>query len=269
MRIVGEHRTSTTIQMEIEHLEGPRAGQRVKVGLRRLKGPWSGVEAFDSHDRKLRDLERSHHATHRTDYSAAAVVIAAAVPAHVMEGLSWPGRGVVVHDQEALSALCGVPATELVREDDSIEADDGLLVGADTMVRVARAICTAHPEAMRKELLKRERRLLLAPHSREVRAAVPENDVTGVLHDWCGTQPSEIRLRLIALENELSWQRSLVREAMEMLRACGVGALADNLASLSRQGPREREHDEYACACADEREPPYAGREEYADSFPW
>ncbi|MDX5399015.1 MAG: hypothetical protein LPK92_04745, partial [Actinomycetes bacterium] len=147
-----------------------------------------------------------------------------------------------------------------------------MLAGVDRKERkerVARAICTAHPEAMRKELLKRERRLLLAPHSREVRATAPENDLTGVLHDWCGTQPSEIRLRLIALENELSWQRSLVREAMEMLRACGVGALADNLASLSRQGPREREHDEYACACADEREPPYAGREEYADSFPW
>lgn len=267
VRIVGEYRTPTTIQMEIEHLEGPRAGQRVKVGLRRLKGPWSGVEEYDAHDRRHRDLANSHLNAHSSEYSAAVVAAGALVPSHVMEKLSWPGRGMVVHDPDALATVCDALFTDLVQADESLESEAGLLVNAQAFIRIAKAACTAHPGLMTPELLRRERRLLLVPHVREVRAATPEDGVAAVLHGWCGTHPSEIGLRVEALENELSWQRALVREAMEMLTACGFETLARNLASLSCQGPRELRNGEYEYA----DEPSYESRNAYetADVFPW
>jgi hypothetical protein len=269
VRIVGEHRTPTTIQMEIEHLEGPRAGQRVTVGLRRLKGPWSGVAEFDDHDRRHRDLESSHRNGHSPEYSAATAVAAAIVPNHVMEKLSWPGRGIVVHDPDALATVCDAPFADLVHAGESLESESGLLVNAQAFIRIAKAACTAHPDMMTAELLRRERRLLLAPHAREVCSGAPEDGVAAVLHDWCGTQPSEIRLRVVALENELSWQRALVRQAMEMLTACGFETLSDNLASLSRQGPRERRNGEYPHEYAVERSYVSSDAYENVDAFPW
>lgn len=268
VRIVGEHRTPTTIQMEIEHLEGPRSGQRATVGLRRLKGPWAGVEEFDARERRRGEIERSHRASHRPDYSAALVVLAAVVPETVMTARAFPGSRMTVHDQEALAALCGAPFSELVREEESLTTEDGVVVSADAAVRIAKAACTANPGLLTTELLKRERRLLLVPYHREVRAAAEEDGAVAVLHDWCGTQPSEIRLRIVALENELAWQRSLVREATDLLRACGVVALADNLASLSGQGPPERRGLEYSYGYGNGL---YAGGDVYVpeEPFPW
>lgn len=269
VRIVGEHRTPTTIQMEIEHLEGPRAGQRVRVGLRRLKGPWSGVKEFDTHDRLHRELANSHLNVYSSEYSAAVAVTGAIVPSHVLEKLSWPGRGIVVHDPDALATVCDAPFTDLVHAGESLETESGLLVNATAFVRIAKTACTAHPGMMTAELLRRERRLLLAPHAREVRSEAPEDGVAAILHEWCGTQPSEIHLRVVALENELSWQRALVRRSMEMLTACGFQTLADNLAALSHQGPRERWNGEYPAEYADERS--YVSRDAYedVDAFPW
>lgn len=265
VRIIGPHRTPSSVQMEIELLEGPRSGQQVKVGLRRLKGPWSGVEAFDAHDRLHRDLEKSHNASHRAEYAAAVAAAGVVVPTDVMEGLSWPGRGVVVHDHDALASVCGTPFSELVRAGDSIEMDEGLLVSADAFIRIAKAACTAHPGMMTADLLRRERRLLLVPHSRDLRAGDPREDVTTVLHDWCGTQPLETRLHMIALENELSWHRALLRAAVDTLRACRAETVADNLERLSREGPRDGQRLEDQYRLAYEEEPSYARD----DSWPW
>lgn len=266
VRVIRPHRSPTSVQMEIEHLEGPRSGRRATVGLRRLKGPWAGVEEYDAREQKRREIEQSHHVSHRADYSAALVVLATAVPETVMTTRAFPGRRIVVRDREALAALCGAPFSDLVREQESLTTEDGVLVAADALVRIARAACAAHPELVRAELLKREPRLLLVPYVREVRASGPEDGVVTLLHDWCGSEPSEVRLRIVALENELDWQRALVREATELLRACGVEALADNLANLARQAPQEPRLPEYSYGYG--QEPSYLSAV-YVPEDPW
>lgn len=235
VRIVGERRTARTVQMEIEHLDGARAGQRQVVGLRRLKGPWEEVAAIDALDAKRRELVASRR-FRRPEDTAALVALARVMPHGVIDLPEWPGGSVVIRDPDAVASRCRVPLADLMPESDSLGTEDGLLVSADVLVRIAQAACAAHPGTMHTELLSRERRLLIDPRSRELRTQEPAGPVTAILHEWCGTEPLELRLRLAALENALAWQRALVTSAAEALRRCDLGTVADNLERLSQRG---------------------------------
>lgn len=236
VRVIGPNRSGSTLRMDVEFLDGDRAGQRRLVGLRRLKGPWAEVEAFEALDRKRRRIEDSFDPW-TPMHGAALEAVEHLVPEEVAGPREWCGR-FLVHDREALASLCGVAFDDLTTEEDSIESKEGLEIGASSVVRVARAACAANPERMASLLLVRDRHLLLAStpshHGGDWEARVTE-----LLHDWCGTPPLSLRMLLMALENEMSWQRALVGAGVDALRRAGARTAADNLERLSRDGPAE------------------------------
>jgi len=236
VRVIGPNRSGSTLRMDVEFLDGDRAGKRRLVGLRRLKGPWAEVEAFEALDRKRRRIEDSFDPW-TPMHGAALEAVEHLVPEEVAGPREWCGR-FLVHDREALASLCGVAFDDLTTEEDSIESEEGLEIGASSVVRVARAACAANPERMASLLLVRDRHLLLAStpshHGGDWEARVTE-----LLHDWCGTPPLSLRMLLMALENEMSWQRALVGAGVDALRRAGARTAADNLERLSRDGPAE------------------------------
>lgn len=238
VRVIGQERMVSTIQMEVEFLDGERTGRRRLVGLQRLKAPWSEVGEYDARDTKLRRIEGSHD-RFNPSRRAAHVVFQRLIPTAVAVPSRWPMRGIVVQDAEALGTLCRHPVTELVTEEESISTGSGLLLSTAAMVSVAKAACAADPDGMRSELLARDRRSLLAPSQRNEWEIDSEEEVTEILHAWCGTRPLEFRRMVIRLENEVAWQRALVASAIDALRRCRARKAAENLERLAREGPPE------------------------------
>lgn len=238
--VVGPDRTASTVRMEVQLLDGERAGQTRFVGLRRLKAPWSDVEAYDALDRKRRQIEDSHHGFH-PEYGAAREAVRLLVPSEVAGWPEWYVSGFVVRDRDTLASLCQVPFGELVPEEDSIEAEDDLLIGAASFIRIAKAACAAQPDSLAAPLLLRDRREILRRPAENAWAAQSEEHETDLLHEWSGIQRFNTRLHLMALENEAAWQRSLVGAAVDTLRRCGAKSVAANLERLSRDGPPDEE----------------------------
>lgn len=244
--VLGPERLGSSIQMRVRLLEGERAGQERSVGLNRLKGPWSGVAAYDELDRKRRRIEGSYD-RFNPSRRAADVVFQRLIPTAVAVPSRWPMRGIVVQDAEALSTLCRRPFAELVGEEEFISTNSGLLLSATAMVSVAKAACAADPGGMRTELLSRDRRSLLAPSQRNEWEVDWEEETTEILHGWCGTRPLEFHRMVMHLENEVVWQKALVASAIDALRRCRARKAAENLERLSREGPpADDERIEYA-----------------------
>lgn len=236
--VIGPERTGSSIQMEVQFLDGEKASHRRLVGLQRLKAPWSQVGEYDAFDRKRRRIEDSHHGYH-SDHRAAREAVQLLVPP---QAAGWHDSHVgsfVVRDRDLLASLCQVPFGELVTEEDSIEVEGVLAVGADSSVRIAKAVCAAQSDSLAEHLLLRDRREILRPPTENDWGAQTEELDTDLLHQWSGIQRFSVRLHLMALENEAAWQRSLVGAAVDTLRRCGAKSVAANLERLSREGPAD------------------------------
>ena len=240
VRVIGQERMVSTIQMEVEFLDGERTGRRRLVGLQRLKAPWSEVGEYDARDRKLRRIEGSYRG-YRPECGAASEAVRFLVP---QEAAGWSDShadGFIVRDRELLASLCQEPFGDLVAEDDSMEVEGDLIVGADSFIRIAKAACSAQSDALAEPLLLRDRREILRPPAKSDWGAEMAEYATDLLHQWSGIPRFTTRLHLVALENEAAWQRSLVGAAVDTLRRCGAKAVATNLERLSREGPPDEE----------------------------
>jgi|GEM_PF-3787448 len=235
--IIGPRATKTNVQMEVEHLEGARAGQKQWVGLERLKGPWVGVEEYDALQDRWRRLEDSDRDVDWSELTAALAVFQQLIPATVAAVANFPFQyAVQIHDISALELICQDSLEEVLGAEDSIEDDGARWVGAAATIRIARAACAARFGEMLPVLAQRERRLLLQTASRNTTGLETEASATAVLHEWCGTREATVGMHFRAAERERERLNGLVRAAVTALRSAGRHKAADRLEEQLRQG---------------------------------
>lgn len=236
VKIVGIEKRKQTTRVDIEFLDGDRAGLHDNVPGVRLHGPWSTVAQFDERMANWQRLGNSD--IDKTEESAVDNVFEILIPDSVATYYDSSVRnGATVRDREALERLMKRPLIDIMDRVEWFEHDDVLELSADGTLLIAEYVCAANPlpvlevvmaeECEAREYCKRGREYdaidgsgkWTSPPEREYeRYRKRERPVHELLRAWCGHRSVTFVERLTAAESEVRRLDILVANVADALR---------------------------------------------------
>jgi hypothetical protein len=232
---------------DVEFLDGEKAGKRESIPGNRLRGPWSGVSAYDELMANWERLDQSE----LTDHEEAAVemVFELLIPEQVAEWEWSPVRWVTtIHDRNALQRLIGLPATDLLTQTDWFELDGAPLVSPAGTLMIAEFACRVTPMPVLDWVVSDEKE-----YREKAKRGKPTVDLDNkpyttspeweyqwylehgrplheLLRSWCGQRAVSMQERLAAAEAEVRRLDELVVRIIDELKAHGHAMSADHIA---------------------------------------
>lgn len=236
VKILGIEKRKQTIRVDIEFLDGERAGLRENIPGTRLHGPWSTVEFFDLRMANWRRLSGSE--IDETEESAIGDVFDLLIPESVATYYDSSVRnGATVRNRGALEQLMRRPMNDLLDRVEWFEHDDVVELSAEGTLLIAQYVCSANPspvldrvmaeEAQSREYCKRGREYEVIDGS-GMTTSTPEweyewyrkrhRPVHELLRGWCGHRSVTFVERLTAAEAEVRRLDILVSTLVDTLR---------------------------------------------------
>ena len=252
VRILDIEKRKQTVRVDVEFLDGERAGVRDNVPGNRLYGPWSAVAHFDERMDNWERLGRTQ--IDETEESAVGDVFDLLIPEPVAAYYdSCVRNGATVRDRMVLERLMRRPLGDITDHVEWFEHDGLLELSAVGTVLIAEYVCAANPvpvlervmteEAEVRERCKRGQEYDAIDGSGK-RTSTPEweyewyrrrhRPVHELLRAWCGHKSVTFVERLTAAESEVRRLDILVAKLVDSLRTHDKFA-----AEIS-----EREHDQ-------------------------
>lgn len=252
VRILDIEKRKQTVRVDVEYLDGERAGVHENVPGTRLYGPWSAVTQFNE---RMANWERLGHSDiDETEESAVGDVFDLLIPETVAAYYdSFVRNGATVRDRAVLERLMQRPLSDVTDHVEWFEDDGVLQLSADGTLLIAEYVCAANPapvlerimanEAEVREHCKRGKEYDAIDGSGK-QTSTPEweyewyrkrhRPVHELLRAWCGHRSVTFVERLTAAEGEV--------RRLDIL----VAKLVDSLRTHDKFGAEiwEREHDQ-------------------------
>lgn len=236
VRIVDIERRKQTIRVDIEFLDGDKAGVHENVPGTRLPRRWSDVAAYDELMANWQRLSGSD--IDETEESAVGDVFDLLIPESVATYYDSSVRnGATVRDPGALEQLMHRPMADLLDRVEWFEHDDVVELSADGTLLIAQYACAANPnpilervmaeEAKMREYCKRGREYDAIDGSGKQTSAPKweyewyrkrHRPVHELLRGWCGHRSVTFVERLTAAEAEVRRLDILVATLVDALR---------------------------------------------------
>lgn len=204
IRVLEIAKRKQSIRVDIEFLDGEKAGQCENVPGSRLHGPWSTVGVFDRRWANWRRLDSD--GLDDVEQGAVLMVLIALIPEEVAIYDDSPARhGITVTDVAALEQLMRRPMTAVLDKVEWFDNDGALELSAAGTLLIAEYACAANPPPILDAVTAEEEAARQhCKHGREYDAL-----------DGSGKQMS-------TPEGEFRWYRKHTRPKHELLRAwCG------------------------------------------------
>jgi hypothetical protein len=271
VRIIEIHQKATSARVDIEFVED---GHIENVPAKRLRRPWSEVIEFDALMANWERFEASELSV--TEEAAIEAVYEILIPPAIATWDWSPVRyASSLYDRAELARLADLELDDLIGDVASFELEGVLMLSPEGSLRVAEAICRAHPaevvawimaeEAKIRELCKRGRSY--KGIDGEERETSPEWEYSyylkrdkplhELLRQWCGYRAVTFHERLAAAEAEVRRLDVLVAQVIDYLRERDDKIYADVV---------EEEHERYRVT--PERVRPVADRPLRPDEIP-
>jgi hypothetical protein len=236
VKILGIEKRKQTIRVDIEFLDGDRAGLHDNVPGNRLHGPWSGVEAYDGRMASWQRLGTVD--LDETEERAVGEVFDALIPEEVASYYDSSVRnGATVRDPAALERLMRRSLNDLLDQIEWFRDGDVIQLSADGTMLIAQHVCAVDPapvlervmaeEAEHRERCKRGREYDAFDGSGK-QTSPPEREyviyrkfyrpVHELLRSWCGHRSVTFVERLKAAEAEVRRLDMLVAELIDSLK---------------------------------------------------
>jgi hypothetical protein len=236
VKVLGLEKRKQTTRVDVEFLDGERAGVRDNVPATRLHGPWSVVAQFDE---RMANWERLDHSDiDETEESAVGDVFSLLIPETVAVYYdSFIRNGATVRDREALERLMKRPLSDVLDQVEWFEDDEELQLATEGTLLIAEFVCAANPvpvlervtaeETEAREHCKRGHDYDAIDGSGEAHSP-PEREyeiyrkwhrpVHELLRAWCGHRSVTFVERLTAAESEVRRVDILVAELIDALK---------------------------------------------------
>lgn len=229
-----EKRKQST-RVDIEFLDGERAGRHENVPASRLHGPWSTVTEYDERMANWQRLDGG--GLDPTEESAVGEVFDALIPESVATYYdSFVRDGATVRDRDALERLMQRPMSDVLDHVEWFEHDEVLELSEQGTLLIAHYVCAANPppvlervmaeEAEFREYCKRGRehdaidgsgKETSPPEWEYERYRKHYRPVHELLRGWCGHRSVTFFERLTAAEAEVRRLDILVANLIDSL----------------------------------------------------
>lgn len=236
IKILRIEKRKQTIRVDIEFLDGERAGLHENVPASRLHGLWSTVKEYD--ELMANWLRLGGSDLDETEESAVGEVFDALIPEDVATYYdSFVRNGATVRDREALERLMHRPMSDVSDQVEWFEHDDVVELSAEGTLLIAEYVCAANPppvlervkaeEAEVREHCKRGREYDAIDGSGKETSA-PEweyewyrkryRPIHELLRGWCGHRSVTFYERLSAAEAEVRRLDILIANVIDTLK---------------------------------------------------
>ncbi|MDM8083779.1 hypothetical protein QUV83_03240 [Cellulomonas cellasea] len=247
VRVVAVQAGKKSQRYDIEFLDGPTQGKQENVPAARIRGPWSGVAAYDE---VWGNWERAAEAD-LTEHESDGIfqVFELLIPADVAT-LSWrPVRqAVFVADTVKLETLTGIPFVELASQVHSFTLDGDQVVSPEGALVIAELACHVNPMPVLEWIVKAEKEYQQsAKHGRTISTTRGESYTSSpeweyewylervrprheLLRAWCGQRAVSMQERLGAAEAEVNRLGELIERLLDELKRQGHSLAAEHIA---------------------------------------
>ncbi|MCA4997296.1 hypothetical protein HWD35_21465 [Tsukamurella tyrosinosolvens] len=236
VRVVAIDRRKKTPRYEVEFLDGEKAGVVENVPGVRLRGDWVNVGDYDA---RMTYWERFvAEGIDRAEDSAVTRVFEELVPGEIAR-LDWSRSTttVTVIDATRLAELIGLPGEDVLDGLDYFLDDEGAVVSPAGTMRIAEAVCRAHPmpildwvmadEKMRQAECTQGRRITTTSgkdininpeHSYRLYIEY-DRPVHEMLRAWCGHRAVSLQQQIDAAEAEVRRLNELLTRVIDQLKS--------------------------------------------------
>jgi len=236
VKIIGIEKRKQTTRVDIEFLDGGRAGLHDNVPALRPHGPWSTVAEYDE---RMANWQRlSGGDLDETEESAVGELFDALIPEDVAIYYdSFVRNGSTVRDREALERLMRRPMSYVLDHVEWFEHDEVLELSADGTLLIAEYVCAANPTPVLERLMAEEAEIREhCKRGREYDAfdgsgkqtSPPEweyehyrkryRPIHELLRSWCGHRSVTFVERLMAAEAEVRRLDILIANVIDTLK---------------------------------------------------
>lgn len=236
VRIIDIEKRKQTVRVDIQFLDGDKAGVRENVPGTRLPRRWSDVAAYDELMANWQRLSGSD--IDEIEESAVGDVFDQLIPDSVATYYDSAVRnGATVRDRKALEQLMRRPLGDVLRQVEWFEHDEVLELSADGTLLIAQYVCAADPPPILERVMAEEAEVRQhCKRGREYDAidgsgkttSSPEweyewyrkrqRPVHELLRGWCGHRAVTFVERLTAAEAEVRRLDILVGTLVDTLR---------------------------------------------------
>jgi hypothetical protein len=235
VKILGIEKRKQTSRVDVEFLDGDKAGVRDNVPGIRLHGPWSGVAEYDELMANWERLDQG--SLDEAEEWAVEAVFSLLIPEAVATYYDSSVKdGATVRDGSALEHLMRRPLDSVLEQVEWFEHDEVIELSADGTLLIAEYACRANPvpvldkvmasEAETREHCKRGK--TYKSFDGEERTSTPEREYEWyrervrpyheLLRQWCGYRSVTFYERLTAAEAEVRRLDILASEVIDTLR---------------------------------------------------
>lgn len=236
VKIRGIEKRKQTTRVDIEFLEGERAGLCDNIPATRLHGPWSTVAEYDE---RMANWQRLGDGDlDETEESAVGEGFDALIPEGVASYYdSFVRNGATVRDREALERLMHRPMSDVLDQVEWFEHDEVLELSTDGTLLIAQYVCAANPAPVLERVMAEEAKIRAhCKRGREYdaydgsgkRTSTPEweyewyrkhyRPVHELLRSWCGHRSVTFVERLMAAEAEVRRLDILIARVIDTLK---------------------------------------------------
>ncbi|WP_157931069.1 hypothetical protein [Mycobacteroides abscessus] len=233
VRILGIEERKHTTRVDIEHLDGKRAGKQENVPEGRLRGLWSGVAQYDE---RMADWERiGGGRLDMVEESAVLDVFKLLIPDDVATYYDSVRHGTTILDRLAMEELLKRPLSDVLDRVEWFDPGYGIELSAEGTLLIAEFICAANSFVVLEHVMGKEGEIREhCKHGRDVDNSIqkgfslPEREyelyrkfdrpVHELLRSWCGYKAVSTAERLLAAEAEVQRLDILVAKLIDLVR---------------------------------------------------
>lgn len=250
----GVEKRKQSMRIDIEYLDGKKAGRRENVPGSRLHGPWSDVDAFDELRSNWLRLNGNGDGLDDAEQSAVLAVLIALVPEDIAIYDNSPVRhGISISDVPALERLMKRSIGHILDQVEWFDYQGELELSSVGTLLMAEYVASANPvpmlevvvaeEAEAREGCKRGRerdfydgsgKQMSSPEYEYARYRKYDRPKHELIRSWCGHRAVSFVEQLTAAEAEVQRLDVLVAQVIDRLRTYDT-----NMADYY-----EREHNE-------------------------
>lgn len=236
VKVLDIERRKQSIRVEVEFLDGTKAGKRENVPGSRLHGPWSTVDVFDERWANWQRLDGE--GLDDAEQRAVLAVLIALIPEDVaIYDNSPPRHGLTVRDLAALEKLMRRPMADVLAQVDWLDDDGEIEVSAAGTLLIAEYVCAANPVVMLEVVAAEEteaREYCKRGHERDFLHGSGKQSTSAeyeyaryrkygrpkheLIRAWCGHRSVSFVERLTAAEAEVQRLDILVARIIDALR---------------------------------------------------
>lgn len=252
VRILGIEERKHTTRVDIEYLDGKRAGKRENVPQSRLHGLWSRVAQFDEH---MANRERINGGKlDMVEESAVLDVFHLLIPDNVATYYDAVRHGTSIWDRHAMEELLKRPLTEVLDRVKWFDPGYAIQLSAEGTLLIAEFVCAANPFVVLEHVMSKEAEIREnCKHGRDGAYTLegkgfspPEREYElyrkydrpahELLRSWCGYKAVSTAERLLAAEAEVRRLDILVTQLISVVRKYDP----DNADAYTREHDDER-----------------------------